>query len=124
MAKQAGAKKAPASKITEEERLRMIAEAAYHRALARAFAAGNPDEDWLAAEAEIDAQLTGKKTKASKAKSAASKAKSAAKPAAKAKSDAKPATKSKSGAKPATKAKAETKAKTKAAGGAKAKSAK
>jgi len=78
MAKQAGAKKAPASKVAEEERLRMIAEAAYHRALKRGFAAGNPDEDWLAAEAEVDAILKGNDAKAPKAKSAATKPKSAA----------------------------------------------
>jgi len=77
MAKQAGAKKAPASKITEEERLRMIAEAAYHRAQARGSAEGNPDEDWLAAEAEIDAKLKGNHAKASKAKSTEPKAKAA-----------------------------------------------
>jgi len=75
MAKQAGAKKAPASKITEEERLRMIAEAAYHRALERGFAPGDPNEDWLAAEAEIDAKLKGNHTKAAKATSAETKAK-------------------------------------------------
>ena len=77
MAKQADAKKAPASKITEEERLRMIAEAAYHRAQARGFTEGNPDEDWLAAEAEVDAKLKGNNTKAPKAKSAEPKAKDA-----------------------------------------------
>jgi len=77
MAKQAGAKKAPASKITEEERLRMIAEAAYHRAQARGSVEGNPDEDWLAAEAEIDAKLKGNHAKASKAKSTEPKAKAA-----------------------------------------------
>jgi len=98
MAKQAGAKKAPASKITEEERLRMIAEAAYHRAQARGSVEGNPDEDWLAAEAEIDAKLKGNHAKTSKAKSTEPKPKAAA---TKAKSGAKPATgtKTKSGGK-------------------------
>ena len=35
----------------------MIAEAAYHRAAARGFHGGDPVDDWLAAEAEIDARL-------------------------------------------------------------------
>jgi hypothetical protein len=35
----------------------MIAEAAFLRAERRGFAAGNEDEDWLAAEAEVDALL-------------------------------------------------------------------
>jgi|GEM_PF-1647080 len=96
MAKQAGAKKAPASKITEEERLRMIAEAAYHRAQARGSVEGNPDEDWLAAEAEIDAKLKGNHAKAPKAKSTEPKPKAAA---TKAKSGGKAATGTKSGGK-------------------------
>jgi len=32
----------------------MIAEAAYFRAMARGFEGGNPDDDWYAAEAEIE----------------------------------------------------------------------
>ncbi len=35
----------------------MIAEAAYLRAERRGFATGNEEEDWLAAEAEVDALL-------------------------------------------------------------------
>ena len=35
----------------------MIAEAAYLRAAARGFAPGHELEDWLAAEAEVDARL-------------------------------------------------------------------
>jgi hypothetical protein len=35
----------------------MIAEAAYLRAERRGFAAGNEEEDWLAAEAEVDRLL-------------------------------------------------------------------
>jgi len=100
MAKQAGAKKAPGSKVTEEERLRMIAEAAYHRALARGGAHGNPDEDWLAAEAEIDSVLKGNDAKAPKAKGAATKPKSAAaKPKTAAAKPKSAATKAKSGKK-------------------------
>lgn len=43
--------------VSAEERQRMIAEAAYYRALARGFVGGDPLEDWLAAEAEIDRAL-------------------------------------------------------------------
>lgn len=32
----------------------MIAEAAYFRAMARGFEGGNPDDDWYAAEAQIE----------------------------------------------------------------------
>ena len=35
----------------------MIAEAAYNRAQSRGFAAGGEVQDWLEAEAEIDARL-------------------------------------------------------------------
>ena len=43
--------------ISVQERHDMIAEAAYYRALARDFQGGDSSEDWLAAEAEIDAIL-------------------------------------------------------------------
>lgn len=46
------------SKVTAEERQKMIAEAAYLRAESRGFAGGNPADDWLAAEAEIDQILS------------------------------------------------------------------
>lgn len=49
---------APSQTVTPEERWRMVAEAAYLRAERRGFSGGNPTEDWLAAEAEIDAILT------------------------------------------------------------------
>jgi hypothetical protein len=39
---------------THEERQRMVAEAAYYRALQRGFSAGGEMDDWLAAEREID----------------------------------------------------------------------
>jgi hypothetical protein len=42
---------------TPEERHRMIAEAAYYRAQRREFRGGDPVEDWLAAEADIDRRL-------------------------------------------------------------------
>lgn len=38
-------------------RRELIAEAAYHRALRRGFRGGSAVDDWLAAEAEIDAML-------------------------------------------------------------------
>lgn len=44
---------------TAEERHRMIAEAAYFRAEARGFRGGDPLEDWLLAEAEIDRARSG-----------------------------------------------------------------
>jgi hypothetical protein len=41
-----------------EERHALIAKAAYMRAKRRGFEAGHELEDWLAAEAEFDEQLT------------------------------------------------------------------
>lgn len=43
--------------VSPDERRRMIAEAAYFRAAARGFRGGDPVQDWLAAEAEIDRVL-------------------------------------------------------------------
>lgn len=43
--------------ITPEQRYRMICEAAYFRAQRRGFVGGSALDDWLAAEAEIDALL-------------------------------------------------------------------
>lgn len=43
--------------ISPEDRDRMIRDAAYLRAERRGFVGGNPDEDWAAAEAEIDELL-------------------------------------------------------------------
>lgn len=40
-----------------EQRAALIAEAAYFRAEKRGFAPGRETEDWLAAEAEVDARL-------------------------------------------------------------------
>jgi len=65
-AKQAPAKrvakkssKSPASsiKITSEERWKMIAIAAYHRAENRGFAPGHELQDWAEAEQEVDKLL-------------------------------------------------------------------
>jgi hypothetical protein len=44
-------------KVTPEARRALIAESAYLRAERRGFAPGHETEDWLAAEAEIDALL-------------------------------------------------------------------
>jgi len=43
--------------VSSEERRCMIAERAYEIALARGFREGNPVDDWLTAEAEIDAAI-------------------------------------------------------------------
>ncbi len=43
--------------ITAQERWRIISENAYYRAERRGFLGGNPAEDWVAAEAETDAEL-------------------------------------------------------------------
>ncbi len=43
--------------ISAEERWRMVATAAYHRAEKRGFEPGQEREDWLAAEKQIDAIL-------------------------------------------------------------------
>ena len=46
-----------ATTITAAERLRMIETAAYYRAGRRGFRCGNETEDWLSAEAEVDAMI-------------------------------------------------------------------
>lgn len=43
--------------VSEDVRRGMIAEGAYLRAEKRGFAPGHENEDWLAAEAEVDALL-------------------------------------------------------------------
>jgi Protein of unknown function (DUF2934) len=45
------------AKLTPERRHALIAESAYLRAERRGFAPGHETEDWLAAEAEVDALL-------------------------------------------------------------------
>jgi hypothetical protein len=45
--------------IPHPAREQLIIEAAYHRAEARGFEPGHELEDWLAAEAEVDARLSG-----------------------------------------------------------------
>ena len=51
--------KSKLSDITPEQRQHMIAEAAYYRAEQRSFQGGDPQQDWLEAEAEIDHMLVG-----------------------------------------------------------------
>lgn len=48
---------APRVNVSEEARRVMIAQAAYLRAERRGFAPGGDLEDWMAAEAEVDALL-------------------------------------------------------------------
>ena len=45
--------------ITREERWKMIAVAAYHKAEKRNFAPGNDLQDWVEAEQEVDKLLQG-----------------------------------------------------------------
>jgi hypothetical protein len=47
----------PRHGIPPEERQRLIAQAAYIKAEQRGFSGGSPEQDWLLAEAEIDAML-------------------------------------------------------------------
>ena len=47
----------PLRTINPDERNRMIREAAYFRALKRGFKNGDPLQDWVAAEREIDGWL-------------------------------------------------------------------
>lgn len=43
--------------VGPEQRAALIAEAAFFRAEKRGFAPGHEEEDWLAAEAEVDTRL-------------------------------------------------------------------
>ena len=51
------AQAAPATFTDPEQRAALIAEAAYFRAERRNFEPGHETDDWLAAEAEVDATL-------------------------------------------------------------------
>ncbi|MCG6970299.1 MAG: DUF2934 domain-containing protein [Gammaproteobacteria bacterium] len=51
-------KKPAAINISDEQRLSMIAETAYFKAEKRGFMGGDPTEDWLAAESEVEALLS------------------------------------------------------------------
>ena len=45
------------TRIGADERIQLIAAAAYFRAERRGFAGGSPEQDWLEAEAEVDRTL-------------------------------------------------------------------
>jgi Protein of unknown function (DUF2934) len=45
------------TRVTPEARRALVAENAYHRAERRGFEPGHENEDWLAAEMEVDALL-------------------------------------------------------------------
>lgn len=45
------------ARLSEDERRRMVAEAAYYRAEHRGFAAGGELDDWLAAEREVSQRV-------------------------------------------------------------------
>ena len=45
------------TRLSEDERRRMVAEAAYYRAEQRGFSAGGEVDDWLTAEREISQRL-------------------------------------------------------------------
>jgi hypothetical protein len=53
----ASERKSGQGSISAEERLRMIRRLAYLQAEKRGFQGGSPLEDWLQAEAEVDAQI-------------------------------------------------------------------
>ena len=56
----------PAAAVTAEQRWRMIADAAFYRAERRGFSPGGEVNDWLEAEAEIEALLAKPKSSNSK----------------------------------------------------------
>ena len=60
--KKAALEKSQINTASRKSRLAMITEAAYYRAEKRGFQSGNPVEDWLAAEKEIDEKLAKEKT--------------------------------------------------------------
>lgn len=47
----------PLPAVTADERYRMIAEAAYYRALHRGFHGGSAEDDWFQAEQQINKEL-------------------------------------------------------------------
>lgn len=55
--KAAATKPAATRSVTPEQRYRMVAEAAYHHAEKRGFVGGDPLNDWLLAEIEVDKLL-------------------------------------------------------------------
>jgi hypothetical protein len=57
--RKSAAKKGGRKVLTPEERYRLVAEAAFLKAESRGFVGGDPVEDWLAAEQEVEDLLTG-----------------------------------------------------------------
>lgn len=57
--RKSAAKKGGRKVLTPEERYRLVAEAAFLKAESRGFVGGDPVEDWLAAEQEVEDALTG-----------------------------------------------------------------
>ena len=51
------------SALKPEERHRMVAEAAYYKAQKRGFRGGNPEADWVEAEAEVESSLAKRGTR-------------------------------------------------------------
>ena len=51
------AAKAVSPAVNDEQRLAMVREAAYFRAEQRGFVGGDPVQDWIEAELEVNAQL-------------------------------------------------------------------
>ena len=47
----------PGLTLKPEERHRMVAEAAYYKAEKRGFLGGDPEADWVEAEAEVESSL-------------------------------------------------------------------
>lgn len=63
VAKKAGTSRAPTpmGSVTPEQRYKMIQDAAYYRAEKRGFAPGHEQEDWAAAEREVEELLRAQK---------------------------------------------------------------
>ncbi|MGH8500908.1 MAG: DUF2934 domain-containing protein [Gammaproteobacteria bacterium] len=57
------ARRAPSLAVSPEERWRMVAVAAYHKAEKRGFTAGGALDDWLDAEREVEALLGAQQAK-------------------------------------------------------------
>ena len=57
-AKSTGSKQSVPVAISSQQRQQMINESAYYIAQRRGFTGGNPMDDWLMAEIEVDKQLS------------------------------------------------------------------
>lgn len=57
-AKKTVARKARRNALTPEQRYRLVAEAAFLKAEQRGFVGGDPVQDWLEAEREVESSLT------------------------------------------------------------------